>query len=133
MAKETAVVYLGTGRRKTSVARVRLMPGTGKIRVNGKEYTTYFPGIRDRMNIQAPLRLTKTVTKFDMVCTVNGGGICGQAGAIVMGLSRALVKSDDALEKMLRDEGFLTRDARMKERKKYGQKGARARFQFSKR
>lgn len=133
MKKEAITYHWGTGRRKTSVARVRIKPGTGKFLVNNHELDTFFTGPRERISAMAPLYIAKATKKYDVFCNVNGGGTTGQSGAILMGLARALVKADASLEKDLRNEGFLTRDARMTERKKYGQKGARARFQFSKR
>lgn len=123
----------GTGRRKTSVARVRIASGTGKIEVNGKSINDYFTKEVDRKSIFGPLEVTNMGGKMDIFVNTNGGGHTGQAGAIVMGLSRALMKFDQAFEAALRNVGFLTRDSRMKERKKYGQRGARRRFQFSKR
>ena len=123
----------GTGRRKSSVARVRVAPGTGKIQVNGRELNDYFTNERDRKAIFGPLEVSNTGGKMDVLVNASGGGPTGQAGAIIMGLGRALVRYDQTLEKSLRDAGFLTRDSRMKERKKYGQRGARRRFQFSKR
>lgn len=123
----------GTGRRKTSVARVRIAPGSGKIEVNGRELNDYFTGERDRKAMFGPLEVTNTGGKLDIWVTADGGGPTGQAGAIIMGLSRALAKYDATLEAALRGGGYLTRDSRMKERKKYGQRGARRRFQFSKR
>src|SRR5437588_6555678 len=123
----------GVGRRKSSVARVRIAPGSGKIEVNGRSLNDYFTGERDRKAIFGPLEVTNTGGKMDVFARVDGGGPSGQAGAIVMGLGRALAKYDQGLEASLRQGGFLTRDSRMKERKKYGQRGARRRFQFSKR
>lgn len=123
----------GVGRRKTSVARVRIAPGTGKIEINGRTLNEYFTGERDRKAIFGPLEVTGTGGKLDIWVNATGGGSTGQMGAIIMGLGRALATYDPSLEKTLRDAGFLTRDARMKERKKYGQRGARRRFQFSKR
>ena len=123
----------GTGRRKTSVARVRIAPGSGKIEVNGRTLNEYFTGERDRKAIFGPLEVTNTGGKLDIWVNSDGGGPTGQAGAIIMGLGRALAKYDPTLEIPLRSGGFLTRDSRMKERKKYGQRGARRRFQFSKR
>lgn len=123
----------GTGRRKTACARVRIAPGTGKIEINGRTLNEYFQAERDRKAIFGPLEVTGTGGKFDIWVNTRGGGPTGQADSIVMGLARALAKFDHALEKTLRDNGFLTRDSRMKERKKYGQRGARRRFQFSKR
>jgi small subunit ribosomal protein S9 len=123
----------GTGRRKTAVARVRVRPGTGKIVINEREINDYFTKEEDRKAIFGPLEVTNTGGKMEICITASGGGQTGQAGAIVMGLGRALAKHDPSLEVPLRNAGFLTRDSRMKERKKYGQMGARRRFQFSKR
>ena len=123
----------GTGRRKSAVARVRIAPGTGKIDVNGRTLNDYFTFERDRKAIFGPLEVTSTGGKMDVWVNTNGGGHTGQSGAIVLGLGRALAHYDKALEQPLRNAGFLTRDSRMKERKKYGQRGARRRFQFSKR
>ena len=123
----------GTGRRKSAVARVRVAPGTGKIEVNGRTLNDYFTFERDRKAIFGPLEVTSTGGKMDIWVNTSGGGSTGQSGAIVLGLGRALAKYDKALEPPLRGAGFLTRDSRMKERKKYGQRGARRRFQFSKR
>ncbi len=125
--------YWGTGRRKTAVARVRLRPGEGKFLVNGHEIDRYFKEERDRKNVQAPLEITQTQGKLDVHVNVKGGGFTGQAGAVLLGLSRALKIYDGGLEPILRDKEFLTRDPREVERKKYGQRGARRRFQFSKR
>lgn len=123
----------GTGRRKTSVARVRIKPGTGKFVVNGREHDQYFTEVQDRQSIISPLKITNTLGNLDIAVNVAGGGITGQAGAILLGLSRALKRYDPALEPVLRSTDMLTRDAREVERKKYGQSGARRRFQFSKR
>ena len=123
----------GVGRRKSAVARVRIAPGSGKIEVNGRTINDYFTAERDRKAIFGPLEVTNTGGKMDIFVNAAGGGPAGQAGAIVMGLGRALAKYDKSLEGALRNAGFLTRDSRMKERKKYGQRGARRRFQFSKR
>jgi small subunit ribosomal protein S9 len=123
----------GTGRRKSAVARVRLTEGSGRIFINGKELPEYFPEMAQVHSIVAPLHATETANRFDVQATVNGGGINGQAGAVVLGIGRALKSIDHSWDKILRDMGCLTRDSRMKERKKYGQKGARKRFQFSKR
>jgi small subunit ribosomal protein S9 len=123
----------GTGRRKSAVARVRVAAGSGKVEVNGRALNDYFSSERDRKAIFGPLEVTNTGGKMDVLVNATGGGPTGQAGAIIMGLGRALVRFDQTLEKALRDAGFLTRDSRMKERKKYGQRGARRRFQFSKR
>jgi small subunit ribosomal protein S9 len=123
----------GVGRRKSAVARVRVAPGTGKIEVNGRTLNEYFTAEQDRKSIFGPLEVTNTGGKMDIWARCNGGGHTGQAGAIVMGLGRALAKFDPGLEVALRGSSFLTRDSRMKERKKYGQRGARRKFQFSKR
>ena len=123
----------GIGRRKTAVARVRIAPGSGKIQINGRELNDYLTAERDRKAIFGPLEVTSTGGKLDIFIRTDGGGLSGQAGAIVMGLGRALARYDSTLEVPLRNAGFLTRDSRMKERKKYGQRGARRRFQFSKR
>jgi small subunit ribosomal protein S9 len=123
----------GTGRRKTSVARVKLMPGSGKITVNKRAFDTYFPMEAQRVTATQPLTLTGNADKFDMLVLVKGGGPISQAGAVRLGCARALLKVDANLRPALKAEGFLTRDSRMKERKKYGQPGARKRFQFSKR
>lgn len=127
------VEYYGTGRRKTSTARVHLRQGSGTITINQRPFDEYFPNDVLKMIIKQPLSLTETVDKFDLVITVDGGGPSGQAGAIRHGISRALQVYNTELRKRLKKAGLLTRDPRMKERKKYGQKGARARFQFSKR
>jgi small subunit ribosomal protein S9 len=127
------VQYYGTGRRKTSTARVFLRPGTGAINVNYRSFETFFPTEAQRTQIRRPLMLTETADKFDILATVAGGGVTGQAGAIRLGIARALVEYNAELRKRLKDEGMLTRDARAKERKKYGMAGARKRFQFSKR
>jgi len=123
----------GTGRRKTASARVFLRPGTGSLQVNGRPLDDYFPNEVLKMVIKQPLLLTETAEKFDIVATVEGGGSAGQAGAIRHGISRALLEFNLELRDRLKAAGLLTRDPRKKERKKYGQKGARARFQFSKR
>jgi small subunit ribosomal protein S9 len=123
----------GVGRRKSAVARVRIAAGSGKIEVNGRTINDYFTAERDRKMIFGPLEVTNTGGKMDIFVNATGGGPAGQTGAIVMGLGRALAKYDQSLEVALRGAGFLTRDSRMKERKKYGQRGARRRFQFSKR
>ncbi len=127
------IQYYATGRRKSSTARVFLRPGKGVIEINKRTIDDYFPNETLKMVLRQPLQLTETVDKFDIVATVKGGGMSGQAGAIKHGISRALVDYNQELRKRLKEGGFLTRDARVKERKKYGQKGARARFQFSKR
>jgi small subunit ribosomal protein S9 len=128
-----SIQYYGTGRRKTAVARVYLRPGTGKITVNRREFDIYFPNRVLKMVIRQPLLITETAEKFDIVVNVAGGGISGQAGAIRHGLSRALLEFNPELRPKLKSAGFLTRDAREVERKKYGQPKARRRFQFSKR
>ena len=128
-----ATQYYATGRRKTSTARVFLRPGSGAIKVNHREFEAFFPREALRMQIRTPLVLTETADKFDVLATIAGGGIAGQAGALRLGIARALVEYNSELRPQLKKEGFLTRDARIKERKKYGQKGARKRFQFSKR
>ena len=124
---------LGTGRRKTAVARVRIRAGEGTILVNGRPFEEYFPGEQDRKNVLSPLQKTDRVKSVDVVCTVSGGGLTGQAGAVMLGVARALKIFDPTLEPALREGSLLTRDSRMKERKKYGHKGARKSFQFSKR
>ena len=123
----------GVGRRKSAVARVRIATGSGKIEINGRTLNDYFTAERDRKSIFGPLEVTNTGGKMDVLVNADGGGPTGQTGAIIMGLGRALAKYDNSLETPLRAAGFLTRDSRMKERKKYGQRGARRRFQFSKR
>lgn len=124
---------LGTGRRKTAIARVRLASGSGKIVVNGRPFETYFPVESMRMAAAQPLVATGMADKYDAKITVNGGGLIGQAGAVRLGIARALLEVDANLRSALRAEGLLTRDPRMRERKKYGQPGARKRFQYSKR
>ncbi|ROL56854.1 30S ribosomal protein S9 [Bacteroidetes/Chlorobi group bacterium MS-B_bin-24] len=124
---------LATGRRKTSVAQVRLLPGTGKIIVNGRPFEDYFPIETHRQEIIKPLQVTNTLGKFDVVVRASGGGISGQAGATKLGIARALVEFEESFKPTLKEFGLLTRDPRMVERKKYGQKKARKRFQFSKR
>ena len=125
--------YYGTGRRKSSVARVRVYPGTGKITINDRDINDYFGLETLKLIVRQPLALTGTTEKFDIVVRVAGGGVTGQAGAIRHGLSRALLQFDESLRPTLKKAGFLTRDPRMKERKKYGLKGARRAPQFSKR
>lgn len=127
------IQYYGTGRRKTSVARVFLRPGSGKITVNKRDFDNYFPSDLLKMIIRQPLTLTETQDKFDIHITVKGGGPTGQAGAIRHGVSRALIEFNGELRGKLKQAGFLTRDAREKERQKPGLSGARKRFQFSKR
>ncbi|MFY9221661.1 MAG: 30S ribosomal protein S9 [Blastocatellia bacterium] len=129
---ETVQNY-GTGRRKTAVARVFIRPGEGNITVNKRALETYFPNETHRMIIRQPLVLTDTNGKFDVLINVNGGGTSGQAGAVRHGITRALMDFNSELRRKLKKAGFVTRDPRVKERKKYGQKGARKRFQFSKR
>ena len=128
-----AAQYYGTGRRKTSTARVFLRPGSGAVTINDKKFDTVFPTEALRTQIRPPLLLTETADKFDILATVAGGGVSGQAGAVRLGIARALVSYNTELRKQLKSEGLLTRDARAKERKKYGMAGARKRFQFSKR
>ncbi len=125
--------FYGTGRRKKSVARVRVYPGTGKIVINDRNIDDYFGLETLKLIVRQPLALTETAEKFDVICKVQGGGVTGQAGAIRHGLSRALLQYDETLRGTLKKAGFLTRDPRMKERKKYGLKGARRAPQFSKR
>lgn len=127
------VQFYGTGRRKTAAARVFLRPGAGSFEINGRSLDDYFPNEVLKMVIKQPLALTETAEKFDIFATVEGGGSAGQAGAIRHGISRALLEYNLELRDRLKGEGLLTRDPRKKERKKYGQRGARARFQFSKR
>lgn len=123
----------GTGRRKTAVARVRFLPGEGKIVVNKRTVEAFFTEEKDRRSVLSPLVATGTLKTYDIFIRVNGGGITGQADAVKLGIARALRQADPSYEQALREGKFLTRDPRMKERKKYGQKGARKRFQFSKR
>lgn len=126
--------YYGTGKRKSSVARTRLYDnGTGLITINGRPYDEYFPRATLQMIIRQPLNITKTLGKFDIKVNVCGGGIAGQAQAVRHGISRALMEFDEQTRPVLKKAGLITRDARVKERKKYGQRGARARFQYSKR
>ena len=129
----TDIQYRGTGRRKNATARVYMRPGTGQIMVNRRAFENYFPNETLRMIIRQPLQLTETGSKFDILVTVEGGGIAGQAGAVRHGITRALMEFNSDLRTRLKRAGFVTRDPRQKERKKYGQKGARGRFQFSKR
>jgi small subunit ribosomal protein S9 len=133
MAAKTTNDFIGTGRRKTAVARVRLATGSGKITVNGRPFENYFPVETLRATAAQPLAITGTAEKVDTNVNVSGGGPNGQAGAVSHGIARALLKFDANLRPQLKAEGLLTRDSRMKERKKYGQPGARKRFQFSKR
>lgn len=127
------IQYYGTGRRKTSTARVYLRPGTGEITVNRRAFASYFPNEALQMIIRQPLSLTDTLSKFDILVNVDGGGTAGQAGAVRHGITRALMEFNADLRPSLKKAGLVTRDPRQKERKKYGQKGARKRFQFSKR
>lgn len=127
------IKYNATGRRKASIARVMVSPGNGQITVNDKPVDSYFPRETLRMMIRQPLELTGMIGKLNVLALVEGGGLTGQAGALKHGISRALIHLDSDLRTKLKKEGFLTRDPREKERKKYGQKGARKRFQFSKR
>jgi small subunit ribosomal protein S9 len=140
MAVETAApqepvngYHWGTGRRKTAVARVRIRPGEGTITINGRDYQEHFPTLRARNLLLSPLLHTKTINKYDVFVNIRGGGVISQAGAVVLGISRALVKVQPEIERALRADGYLTRDPREKERKKYGRRGARRSFQFSKR
>lgn len=127
------IQYYGTGRRKTSTARVYLRPGSGDIKVNNREFNNYFPNEALQMIIRQPLHLTETAGKFDILVNVDGGGTAGQAGAVRHGITRALLEFNADFRSTLKKAGLVTRDPRKKERKKYGQKGARKRFQFSKR
>ena len=126
--------FWGTGRRKTAIARIRILRGNGKFVVNTKELEEYFPRDRDRLAVRIPLKVTKTLGKYDVIASVTGGGLTGQAGAVALGIARALLKAEEetAMDS-LRNNGLLTRDSRMKERKKYGKKGARKSFQWTKR
>lgn len=133
MSPNTSNEFIGTGRRKTSVARVRLSPGTGKLLINNRSLDDYITVPTLRTLALAPLALTDSSSKYDVAVSVEGGGITGQAGAIRLGIARALLRASPDLKPVLREKGLLTRDSRMKERKKYGQPGARKRFQFSKR
>ncbi|HUE36800.1 MAG TPA: 30S ribosomal protein S9 [Candidatus Acidoferrum sp.] len=133
MAAKATNDFIGTGRRKTSIARVRLATGSGKITVNGRPFENYFPVETLRATAAQPLAITGTAEKVDTSVNVSGGGPNGQAGAVSHGIARALLKFDANLRPQLKAEGLLTRDSRMKERKKYGQPGARKRFQYSKR
>ena len=129
----TDIEYRGTGRRKNATARVYLRPGSGQITVNKRAFENYFPNETLRMIIRQPLTLTESANRFDIYVNVDGGGVSGQAGAVRHGITRALMEFNSDLRGRLKKAGFVTRDPRQKERKKYGQKGARARFQFSKR
>ncbi len=130
---EEGATKLATGRRKTSIARVRLKRGTGVVKINNRDLDAYFPVERERAAVLAPLKITKTLGKYDVIASVEGGGLIGQAEAIMLGVARALLGGGEELDQSLRDGGFLTRDSRMKERKKYGRRAARRSFQFSKR
>ena len=130
---EEKVYYWGTGRRKTSVARVRIRHGNGVILINGRDVDEYFTGERDKNAVRAPLKAARVLTRYDVFANVGGGGISGQAGAVVLGIARALKVADHGLEPILRAGGYLTRDAREVERKKYGKKKARKSPQYSKR
>ena len=132
-APQPSGITWGTGRRKSSVARVRVKPGTGRILVNDREYKEFFPSLQYQAMVEAPLKATGTASRVDVLALLSGGGLTGQAGALSLGIARALKKMDTTLEDALRDRHLLTRDARMKERKKYGLHGARRGVQFSKR
>ncbi|HEY8552142.1 MAG TPA: 30S ribosomal protein S9 [Thermaerobacter sp.] len=129
----TTAVYWGAGRRKEAVARVRLIPGEGRIVINGRPFEEYFPTIAQRAEVERPLKVTGTLGKYDVLARVAGGGISGQAGAVRHGIARALLKVDEAYRKPLKQAGLLARDPRVKERRKYGLKKARKAPQFSKR
>ena len=133
MAKSNKIVYMGTGRRKSSIARVRLVEGTGKITINGKDIEEFFDLETLKVIVRQPLTVTNTLAKYDVICSVHGGGVSGQAGAIRHGIARALNEANSEYRPALKTNGFLTRDPRMKERKKYGLKKARTAPQFSKR
>ena len=133
MAKSDKIVYIGTGRRKSSIARVRLVEGSGKITINGKDIDEFFGLETLKVIVRQPLTVTDTLDKFDVICTVKGGGFSGQAGAIRHGIARALNEANLEYRPALKSNGFLTRDSRAKERKKYGLKKARKAPQFSKR
>ena len=133
MAKSEKIVFYGTGRRKSSVARVRITEGTGKITINGKDIDEFFGMETLKVIVRQPLTVTNTSTKYDVICKVQGGGFTGQAGAIRHGIARALNEANSEFRPALKQNGFLTRDPRMKERKKYGLKKARKAPQFSKR
>ena len=133
MAKSNKITYLGTGRRKSSIARVRLVEGTGKITINKKDIEEFFDLETLKVIVRQPLTVTNTLSKYDVICSVNGGGVSGQAGAIRHGIARALNEANSEYRPILKTNGFLTRDSRMKQRKKYGLKKARKAPQFSKR
>lgn len=122
-----------TGKRKNAIARVRLFPGSGQVTINNRTFENYFPRESQRFHVLQPFQSTDTIGKFDILVNVQGGGDLGQAGAVRHGIAKALLASDEGFRVVLRKDGLLTRDSRIKERKKFGQKGARARFQFSKR
>ncbi len=132
-AKSEKIVFYGTGRRKSSIARVRLVEGTGNITINGKNIDEYLDLETLKVIVRQPLTVTNTLSKYDVICKVQGGGFTGQAGAIRLGISRALLEANSEYRPVLKSNGFLTRDSRMKERKKYGLKKARKAPQFSKR
>ena len=132
-AVQTSGKYGATGRRKEATARATLFSGTGKITINKRPFENYFSKLNDQLTVKQPIEAVDLLGKLDIDVTVSGGGTCGQAAAVRHAVSRALVMYDEKLKKALRDKGFLSRDPRMKERKKYGQKGARKRFQFTKR
>lgn len=127
------VEYIGTGRRKKAVARVRLVPGEGQITINGRAFEQFFPNSSNRLLVLQPLALTENTVRFDIICRVNGGGVTGQAGAIRLGIARALIKADPELRGVIKRASFLVHDPRMKERKKYGLHKARKSPQYSKR
>ncbi|HCF93611.1 MAG: 30S ribosomal protein S9 [Verrucomicrobiota bacterium] len=133
MAAEATQEFIATGRRKTAVARVRIRPGTGRFLINGRSLENFFPVETLRQLIVGPLEVTEQTGKWDIRAKMDGGGISGQAGALRHGIARALIEADAEMRPVLKSNGFLTRDPRMKERKKYGRPGARKRFQFSKR
>ena len=133
MSFEQPTQWIATGRRKGATARVYLRPGAGVLTINGREFATYFPRPTGRMMIMQPFEITETTGTFDVIVTVRGGGLSGQAGAVRHGITRALMNYNPELRSVLKAAGFVTRDARVVERKKYGQPGARKRFQFSKR
>lgn len=133
MEENKVLYFTGLGRRKRAVARIRITSGNGKIKVNGSELAEYFPTENLIRVAQSPLKLTNTLTKYDIFANLDGGGYSGQAGAMSLGISRALLRSEPTLRSQLKKAGLLTRDSREKERKKYGQRGARRKFQFSKR
>jgi len=130
---ENTIKYTAVGRRKESVARVQLIPGTGEIRVNGRPIEKYFLRETDMIMVRQPLQATDSLSKFDVIANLRGGGLTGQAGALKLGIARCLISADPELKESLRKQGFLTRDPRATERKKYGLKGARKRFQWTKR